>query len=81
MSNIDNWDTWKETLGKAVDLGEAVGMSDDSINKVAERFGTFLANNVDPRNKEERLLKELWDVGDDGDRKVIAKLVTKMTDK
>lgn len=80
MSKIDDWGAWKDTLGKAIDLGETVGMSEDTINKVAERVGTFLANNVDPRNNEERLLKELWDVGDQVDKETLAKLVTRIVD-
>lgn len=81
MNKIDDWDTWKNILGKAVNLGETIGMSENTINKVAERVGTFLSNNIEPRNNEERLLKELWDVGDDVDRQTLAKLVAKITDK
>ena len=81
MSKIDDWDDWKNILGKAVNLGETIGMSENTINKVAERIGTFLSNNIEPRSNEERLLKELWDVGDDVDRQTLAKLVTKITDK
>lgn len=75
------WDSWKDALGKAVDIGETVGLSDKTIDNVAERVGTFLSNNVDPRNNEERLLKELWDAGNEDDRKTLAKLVVKISDK
>lgn len=81
MGTLENWDKWKEQLGKAVNLGETIGMSDETINNIAERVGTFLANNVEPQNDEERLLKELWDVADEDDRKVLAKLVVRLTDK
>ena len=81
MSNINHWGKWRETLGKAVDIGETVGMSDETMTNIAERVGTFLANNVDPRNDEERLLKELWDAADERDREVLAKLVVKISDK
>ncbi|MDP4089248.1 MAG: DUF3243 domain-containing protein [Bacillota bacterium] len=81
MDTMENWHKWKETLGKAVDLGQTVGMSDHTINDIAERVGTFLSNNVDPRNDEERLLKELWDAADQKDREVLAKLMVKLTDK
>lgn len=80
MSTINDWDSWKDTLSKAIDISETVGVSDSTINKVAERVGTFLSNNVDPRNKEERLLKELWDVADTADRETLAKLVVRMVD-
>ena len=81
METLENWDKWKETLGKAVNIGETVGMSDKTINSIAEKVGTFLSNHVDPQNDEERLLKELWDVAAEDDRKVLAKLIVKITDK
>ena len=81
MDLLRNWHKWKDTLGKAVDLGETAGLSDGTINNIAERVGTFLSNNVDPRNDEERLLKELWDAADEHDREVLAKLVVKIADK
>lgn len=81
MDTFQNWHSWKKLLGKSVDLGETIGMSDDTINSVAEKIGTFLANNVDPRNDEERLLKDLWDAADESERKSLAKLMVKITDK
>ena len=81
MDTLKNWHDWKKTLGQAVDLGETVGMSDTTITNVAEKVGTFLSNSIDPRNDEERLLKELWDAADEHDRKVLAKLVIKIADK
>lgn len=81
MSPFENWDKWKETLGKAADLGETVGMSDKTINNIAEKVGTFLSNHVDPRNDEERLLKKLWDAADKDDKEVLAKLIVKISDR
>lgn len=81
MTIFKDWGDWKVALGKAVDLGETVGMSDKTITNAAEKVGTFLSNNVDPRNDEERLLKELWDAAGEEDRKTLAKLVVKITDK
>ena len=81
MSNSSNWDEWKENLGKAVEFGENIGLSNNSINNIAEKVGSFLANHVEPTNEEERLLKELWDIGNQHDKHVLAKLVVKMTKK
>lgn len=81
MATINNWEHWKNTLGSAIDLGETMGMSDKAITNIAEKVGTFLSNSVDPRNPEERLLKEMWDAADENDRNVLAKLVVKITDK
>lgn len=81
MDIMDNWNDWRKTLGKAVDLGETVGMSDRTITNLAEKVGTYFSNNVDPHNDEERLLKEMWDAANDEDRHMLAKLVVKIADK
>lgn len=81
MDVLDNWGDFKDTLGKAVDLGETVGLSDKTITNAAEKIGTYLSNNVNPRNDEEKLLKELWDAAGGEDRKILAKLIVKISDK
>jgi hypothetical protein len=80
VDSFTEWTNWKNTLSKAVKLGESVGMSEDSIEKIAVKIGNMLAARVDPENREQRLLQELWKVGDDSDRKVIAKLIVKMVE-
>ena len=74
------WANWKNTLNKAVNLGESVGMSENSIENIAVKIGNFLAARVDPENREQRLLQELWKVGDDDDRKILSKLIVKMVE-
>jgi hypothetical protein len=81
MEIMENWHEWKKTLGKAVDLGETVGMSDKTITNLSEKVGTYLSNHVNPHNDEEKLLKEMWDAADEDDRKVLAKIVVKIADK
>jgi hypothetical protein len=81
MGIMENWHDWKKTLGKAVDLGETVGMSDNTITNMAEKVGTYLSNNVAPHNDEEKLLKQMWDAANEEDRKVLAKIITKIADK
>lgn len=81
MSILKDWHDWKTTLGKAVDLGETVGMSDKTITNIAEKVGTYLSNNVDPRNDEERLLKQMWDASSEEERKTLANIIAKIADK
>jgi uncharacterized protein YpiB (UPF0302 family) len=78
---MDDWKNWKNTLGRAADLGETMGMSENTVTNVAEKVGTFLSNHIDPHNDEERLLKQLWDAADEKDRETLAKLVVKIADK
>lgn len=81
MDIMENWHDWKKTLGKAVDLGETVGMSEKTITNLSEKIGTYLSNHVHPHNDEEKLLKEMWDAADEEERKVLAKIVVKIVDK
>ena len=75
---FNHWEKWKGTLAKTVSLAETVGMSESSIDKIALKIGTILSARIDPENREQRLLQELWRVGDDKERAVLAKLVVNM---
>lgn len=54
--SITEFDKWKEALGKAVNIGENLGMSDNTINNITASVGSFLAKNTTPSNDEEKLL-------------------------
>lgn len=72
------FERWKEFLGDRVEQAEKAGMSEETISKLAFQIGEFLSDKVDPENKEERVLKELWDAGDENERKTLAKLMVKL---
>jgi len=72
------WEKWKGTLAKAVSLAEIVGMSEATIEKIGLKMGNVLSASIDPENREQRLLQELWKVGDDNDRAVLTKLLVKI---
>lgn len=75
---INEWSKWKEAIAKVVNLGEKVGLSDETINKIGFRIGNFLSDKVDPENREQRLLQELWRSGDDDDRKALTRMIANM---
>ncbi|GKS09957.1 DUF3243 domain-containing protein [Paenibacillus chitinolyticus] len=75
------FDRWKEFLAERVDQAERVGLNDEKISNLAFQIGEFLSDKVDPENREERLLKELWDAGDENERKVMARLMVKLVNK
>jgi hypothetical protein len=77
---LETFDKWKHFLAERVDQAQRAGMSDEMISKLAFQLGEFLDNNVDPENREERLLKELWDAGNEEERKTIARLMVKLVD-
>ncbi len=77
---LETFDKWKAFLDERVDQAQKAGMSEETINKLAFQIGEFLDEKVDPKNGEERLLKELWSVGSEEERKVIARLMVKLVD-
>mgnify|MGYP001222858864 CR=1 FL=1 len=82
MSNVlSNFDTWKKFLGNRVEAAKSAGIGEEAISKLAYEIGEFLDNKVDPQNDEERVLKELWDAGDESERKTIAGLMVKLAQR
>lgn len=78
---VSNFDAWKKFLGDRVAQAEKLGISEDVINKLAYEIGDFLDEKVDPGNPSNRALKELWDVGNEEERRTIAKLMVKLAKK
>ncbi len=73
-----DWDTWKRTLGQAVEFAEGIGISKEQVSSMAQQIGDMLAQNVPPANPEQKAVKELWEVASPEDRQVLAKLMTKL---
>ncbi|BBH20805.1 hypothetical protein Back11_21500 [Paenibacillus baekrokdamisoli] len=78
---LTNFDTWKQFLSDRVEQAKSIGLSEDSIAKLAFEIGSFLDEKVDPKNEQQRALKEIWDVGDEEERKTIARLMIKLVQK
>lgn len=81
MSVLENFGRWKEFLGGHVDKAQALGFSNEQIANVATKMGEFLADKVDPKNDQERLLKQLWDAGSEEERHTLACMMVKIADK
>jgi len=78
INRMSDWNHWKNTISKAVNLGQMAGLSDETISKVGTKIGNILNASVDPENREQRLIKELWNVADDEDKQTLSKLIIKM---
>ncbi|WP_128894180.1 DUF3243 domain-containing protein [Longirhabdus pacifica] len=77
---LDSFDKWKNFLAQRVNQAQKIGINDEMIAKLAYEIGDFLDEKVEPRNDQELLLKELWDVADESERKVMATLMVKLVD-
>ncbi len=75
---LESFEQWKQFLSQRVNEAKGSGASEQTIANAAQGIGTFLANKVDPRNREQRLLKELWDAGSKQEQHALASMITKM---
>ena len=53
-------------------------MSEGAINDLAFQIGDYLANQVDPKNEQERILSDLWSVADKEEQQAIANIMVKL---
>lgn len=72
------WEGWKAQLAEAVRLGRSMEMSDEQMAERAQQVGDFLAQKIDPRSPEQKVLKELWDTADENEQRAIASVLIKL---
>lgn len=78
MSVLENFSNWKEFLSDKVDQAKDKGMNNDIISNVAHQVGDYLNNHVDPKNEEQRVLKDLWDVSSEEEQQALANIMVKL---
>jgi hypothetical protein len=78
MSVLDNFGQWKNFLSDRLQHAEHEGMNHDSISNLATEIGGYLANHVEPKNDEEKMLADLWKVADDNEKHAIANMMVKL---
>ncbi len=81
MSVLDNFSTWKEFLSNKIDQAKDHGMSNQAITNIAQHVGDYLSQHVEPENKEERVLQELWNAASPEEQKAIASTMMKLVQK
>ncbi|WP_054949831.1 DUF3243 domain-containing protein [Numidum massiliense] len=80
MSVMDNFADWKQFLQDRVQQAHGMGMSDDTISNVAYQIGDYLAQKVDPENREQRLLQDMWSVSSDEEQRALASVMVKLVE-
>ncbi|OIJ13102.1 hypothetical protein BKP37_11360 [Anaerobacillus alkalilacustris] len=78
MSVLDNWEQWKDFLGDRLQQAQHEGMNDRVINDVAYQVGEYLAKQVEPKNDQERVLADLWNVASEEEQHAIANMMVKL---
>ncbi|MCM3636997.1 DUF3243 domain-containing protein [Sporosarcina luteola] len=75
---LENFNHFKQYLAEKVALGENLGLSDEKLAKTTEIVAGYLANHEEPRNREEKVLMELWKSGSEEEQRVFSQMLLKM---
>lgn len=78
MSILDDFQDWKNFLSERVKQAKKMGMDQETIENLAYEIGDYLAKDVEPKNDEERLLRDMWNAADRNEQRVMAGLMVKM---
>jgi len=75
---IKTFDQWMETLSTALDTAQKVGLSDNQVQNSARILGNYLAANVVPDAAENKVIKALWEHGNEQERQSLANMMVKL---
>jgi len=78
MSVLDNWKQWEDFLADRLHQAQNEGMSEGAISALALQIGDYLADQVEPKNEQERILADLWSVADKEEQQAIANIMVKL---
>ncbi len=53
-------------------------MNNETISEVAYEVGEYLANQVEPKNEQERVLAQMWKVANEQEQHAIANMMVKL---
>ena len=77
---LASFEEFKAYLSKRVDLAKKIGLNEEQLALSAEKIGDYLSNHVEPQNREEKLLQELWRAGNKEERHMLAHMLVKLVD-
>ncbi|QJC51462.1 DUF3243 domain-containing protein [Paenibacillus albicereus] len=76
---LASFDEFKSYLGNRIDLARRIGLDDEQLAAAAEKVAGYLAEHEEPRNAEEKLLQELWKVGKEEERHMLAHMLVRLS--
>ncbi|WP_438431637.1 DUF3243 domain-containing protein [Gorillibacterium sp. sgz500922] len=75
---LSDFEGFKSYLAKRIKLGEGIGLGEEQLALAAEKVADYLAAKEAPRNSEERLLHQLWKVGEKDERHALAHMLVRL---
>ncbi|KMY54179.1 hypothetical protein AC623_09735 [Bacillus sp. FJAT-27231] len=80
-SILENFNSFKSYLKKRIELAEKIGLNEEQLAVATEKIADYLAEHAEPKNREEKLLQELWNVGTQDERHHLAHMLVKFVDQ
>ncbi|HEY2494589.1 MAG TPA: DUF3243 domain-containing protein [Paenibacillus sp.] len=77
-SILSDFEVFQSYLSKRIRLAESIGLNDEQLARTAEKIAEYLSENEAPRNREEKLLQELWKVGTEEERHKLSHMLVKL---
>ncbi|MBM7572092.1 DUF3243 domain-containing protein [Aquibacillus albus] len=78
MSVLDNFESWKDFLGDRLHQAQGQGMNQQAISDVAYDIGSYLANQVDAKNDQEAVLRDMWNAASQDEQHALANIMVKL---
>ncbi|CAM3727735.1 DUF3243 domain-containing protein [Cytobacillus oceanisediminis] len=75
---LSNFGEFKEYLSGKVSMGKKMGMGEEQLANTAQKVGDYLSTKEEPRNREEKLLQELWKVGTEEEKHKLSHMLVKL---
>ncbi|TMU88027.1 DUF3243 domain-containing protein [Bacillus sp. BHET2] len=75
---LSNFDHFKQYLGNKASLADKLGMNEELQAKAAQKVGDYLAAHEEPKNREEKLLSELWKAGTKEEQHMLSHMLVKL---
>ena len=64
--------------GREMELAQELGLSEQEISSLAQKFGSYLAHNVNPDLPENRAMKELWEIANPQEQQTLTNLMMRV---
>ncbi|WNQ10494.1 DUF3243 domain-containing protein [Paenibacillus aurantius] len=75
---LADFGAFQEYLAKRIQMAQGIGLNEEQLAVTAEKIADYLAANEEPRNREEKLLQELWKVGEKDERHKLAHMLVRL---
>ncbi len=75
---LSDFEEFTAYLARRIEMGKSIGLNEEQLAMTAEKVAKYLSSHEEPRNSEEKLLQELWTVGREEERHMLAHMLVRL---